>query len=737
MKPGRGTRAITILVQALVLSGAAVSSAAALAERDQNDMEADYAWIAKGAGLPQLCARIYPGATAGAGANPVGWQVWYAQSRCYYDVAVKTGDARLCDKVRSLSTLFVNGSGINARECRKDVATEKRSPGTYIPWMIARPILEKMGYTEAMIPREFLREADESDMWLKFLDSIATTPDFISRIDRLPDYSKDPAATSTTTCQPPYILSGVRPGMSFERGCCMDMNRNGACDEEEFKGEHVHAKDLVIEVTPGKPPTSLCGDRAFDVEVGITNNGLFPVRPGSGYVTMMPVNPAAFGLTGADFYKPLPAIPPGARVTVRFEQLRYRDGLTGRGNGMPIRTFLCFPHDSNDCTDVVPLNFYRHDAGDPECMTNQALRLDSGTCPASYMADRESGGKGGCCIDVDHDARCDEREWEASEARPESLRVQFPKADPAALTFQEGVAGTVRVTVRNTGPVPLGGHDGLIRLVLPPRVPVAAAEAELWQPLPSLAPGEEKVVTFGGLRFTPTGGSYPVQSGGFLAHVCMRGGCFQADYGSGTFRVKNADRILAEQKAHAPAPARAPARPVQGPVLPAPIVGADGSLTRSTLDPLALAELGRPAPDFSLMDVDGHFFRLILVREKKNVLLVMCPQPGSEGCRARLAALEAAKADLARLDVEVCVLSDRPDAVPAASRPRPVPGFTWLNDYELRVSSCYARRVPGEKAGARPMLVLVDKQGTIRRMGDDTGGRQPSTEDLLRSIRQK
>src|SRR5262245_15808983 len=142
MKRRGGTRAITILIQAVLLSGVAATSAVALPERAENSMEADYAQIAKGAGLPQLCARIYPGATAGAGFNPVGYQTWYAQSRCYYDVAVKTGDTRLCDKVRSRATLFSNGWGISASACRKEVASEKRPPGTHIRYLNAKPILE-------------------------------------------------------------------------------------------------------------------------------------------------------------------------------------------------------------------------------------------------------------------------------------------------------------------------------------------------------------------------------------------------------------------------------------------------------------------------------------------------------------------------------------------------------------------------------------------------------------------
>src|SRR5262249_49792217 len=43
-------------------------------------------------------AKISPSAVEGAGFGAPGTQTWYVQSRCYYEIAVQTGNAKLCAK---------------------------------------------------------------------------------------------------------------------------------------------------------------------------------------------------------------------------------------------------------------------------------------------------------------------------------------------------------------------------------------------------------------------------------------------------------------------------------------------------------------------------------------------------------------------------------------------------------------------------------------------------------------
>ena len=73
--------------------------------RDPNSWETAYAIVGVDAESPEVCAKISPFAVDGAGFAAFGKQTWYVQSRCYYDIAVQTGNARLCTHVRSAHPL--------------------------------------------------------------------------------------------------------------------------------------------------------------------------------------------------------------------------------------------------------------------------------------------------------------------------------------------------------------------------------------------------------------------------------------------------------------------------------------------------------------------------------------------------------------------------------------------------------------------------------------------------------
>jgi peroxiredoxin len=168
---------------------------------------------------------------------------------------------------------------------------------------------------------------------------------------------------------------------------------------------------------------------------------------------------------------------------------------------------------------------------------------------------------------------------------------------------------------------------------------------------------------------------------------------------------------------------------------PQPMVGLDGSVTRSTLDPLAVVAVGQPAPDFTTSDSQGRFFRLVQLREKTEAVLVFCPSSGgAPACAARLASLQAARATLGSLGARVYVVSERGGAEPAKVRRAAGPSIEWLADPGLRISACYARHAAGEFAPPRAMVVIVDKKGKVVRALDDPHGTQPPTADLLKSI---
>jgi peroxiredoxin len=196
--------------------------------------------------------------------------------------------------------------------------------------------------------------------------------------------------------------------------------------------------------------------------------------------------------------------------------------------------------------------------------------------------------------------------------------------------------------------------------------------------------------------------------------------------------ARNATATTHDQAVHAGA-ATGPAATRGG--VPKPIVGPDGTVTRSALDPEAVAAVGQPAPDFVTSDSQRRPFRLMSLRAKAQAVLVFCPSSAdAPACAARLASLQASRATLGSLGAKVFVVSERGGAEPAAMRHAAGPAIEWLADPGLRISACYARRAPGESASPRAMVVIVDKQGKIVRALDDPHGTKPPTAELLKSI---
>jgi peroxiredoxin len=732
----RAPRRRRLLAASILLAGTLATPAAALTTREQNELEVNYLQLAEATGLLQFCERIYPGATGGAGFNPRGSQTWYTRSLCYYQLAIATGEPKFCDEVRPRSTLLQSGADYSAPECRKKVAPHQGQRPQRGQYILVEPVLRQMGYTEEMIPPKILRAASADDMWLAFFDSVAGTPDFAARIARLPDFSHVATQVQTTQCEPPMILGGIATGSLWERECCLDVNSNGLCDKEEFGHDPARGQDLEVEVTPGMPPRNLCGDGAFDVEVVIRNKGPVAVRAGAGHFSLAPINEADFGLTKADFYQALPAIPPGGAVRMRFQNLRYRVAWDGHGEREYPQAFVCLTKSQTQECQVVKLGYERRTPDEKPCLADASLRLPSGPCEAPYLRDPEpAAGRSACCLDVDRDRRCDDREWATSRARHETISIALPR-NPAP-TLEEGVPYYLPVRIRNQGTTPIGPHDGFVRLEHGPTVTVAH-EWDLVLPLPDIAPGKEAMVIFPGLRFVaPETGIGPFGDN-FWVTLCLRSGCSYMD----GLLVTLMPVDLAQRQTAAQRPARAtsavapgPRKDANGRKIPWPIVGPDGSTTRSTLDPQAFVAVGQPAPDFSTSDSQGRFFRLLQLRGKKNAVLVFCPGSGSApGCAARLASLQQVRTTLARLDTQVFVVSERGGGEPAAVRQAAGPEIEWLADMGLRISECYARHAAGETGALRPMVVIVDKQGKVLRAVDDPRGTQPPTLDILQAI---
>lgn len=168
--------------------------------RGPNDLEWCYIDIALNTKSPELCYKISPKAVYTAGFSPRGHQIYYWRSLCFMDVAVKTGDVKLCEEVRTISTLFLNGSKTSKKECIACASGASSRCWTSDGYAChTKLLLEKMGYKESDIPERFEKYEDtEFNIMMGYIDFYnnilirgLNIQDFKSRYSLLPDFSKE------------------------------------------------------------------------------------------------------------------------------------------------------------------------------------------------------------------------------------------------------------------------------------------------------------------------------------------------------------------------------------------------------------------------------------------------------------------------------------------------------------------------------------------------------------------
>ncbi len=94
-------------------------------------------------GEPRLCEKISRYASGGGGSEP-GYQVSYLQSKCYYRLAGSLHDVSLCDKVRTVSKGFLDGSKLGPESCRLD----KDYSGDIVDPHVVVSMMRKLGYLD-------------------------------------------------------------------------------------------------------------------------------------------------------------------------------------------------------------------------------------------------------------------------------------------------------------------------------------------------------------------------------------------------------------------------------------------------------------------------------------------------------------------------------------------------------------------------------------------------------------
>lgn len=147
------------------------------------------------------CYLIHPESMWIAGFNSGGSKVGYLRSECFADVAEKTKNPALCDKVRSVSTFFQSGASLNQEACIR--ATSSNSAVSRHLDMPA--ILELAGYDTPKIDALFVskgrftsperaahfRDNAPGIYWSEVRQYVIASPEFFARIHDLPGFASE------------------------------------------------------------------------------------------------------------------------------------------------------------------------------------------------------------------------------------------------------------------------------------------------------------------------------------------------------------------------------------------------------------------------------------------------------------------------------------------------------------------------------------------------------------------
>jgi hypothetical protein len=122
--------------------------------RRPDAIEYQYLALASEIHSAKPCYLVHPDSLRKGAFNSVGNQAAYERSECFFAVAISTGDAEICDKVRSVSTVFLSGADFNANSCRRQATG--RGGISYdldVPQIVALA-----GYTESEVDSYLVAE---------------------------------------------------------------------------------------------------------------------------------------------------------------------------------------------------------------------------------------------------------------------------------------------------------------------------------------------------------------------------------------------------------------------------------------------------------------------------------------------------------------------------------------------------------------------------------------------------
>lgn len=130
----------------------------------------------------------------------------------------------------------------------------------------------------------------------------------------------------------------------------------------------------------------------------------------------------------------------------------------------------------------------------------------------------------------------------------------------------------------------------------------------------------------------------------------------------------------------------------------------------------ASLEVGKPAPDFTLRDMNGRMRYLSALKGKKHLLLTFFPKCFTGNCTQQVVSLQKAIGELGANETEVWGVSVDPAAGPSGQRAFAAKHglqFPLIPDVGRSLSILYGAAQSPNQLSAR-MSVLIDKEGVVR-----------------------
>ena len=57
--------------------------------------------------------------------NPDGMEIYYYKSRCYMELAIKTGNRKMCNQVKQRRSIFLDGAYFSLKSCLSEIQRSK------------------------------------------------------------------------------------------------------------------------------------------------------------------------------------------------------------------------------------------------------------------------------------------------------------------------------------------------------------------------------------------------------------------------------------------------------------------------------------------------------------------------------------------------------------------------------------------------------------------------------------